>query len=233
MVARLIAIALLCSGSALAQVDFFVPEDVSQESVVPKMDSPQAVMSRSLRLTNRFEVHLSQGWILDEPFLNNSYQVVELAYHWNETYGLGLKGIFYNAGTSSYSKQFLNSQGTQFDKVPNPKSGYGVVLHNRLFYGKLSFSEGTVLPTIVELVGDLGTTAQGSKSSLPYVGLGIGQKTYLNKEWSFGLHYMWLVHQSLDVNSVNLQSGQTVDSSKFATKTEFSHGLQLNFGYLF
>jgi outer membrane beta-barrel protein len=216
-----------------SQVEFFVPEDVSQESVVPKMDSPQAVLTRALKMTNRFELSISQAWILDEPFLNSSYQILELSYHWNESFGVGLKALNFNAGTSEYSKQFLSTQGTQFDQVPNPKSGMGASFHNRIFYGKLSFSEETVLPTMIELVTDLGLTSQGSKSGLPFISLGVGQKTYFQKSFSFGLQYNWMVHQSLDANSVNLQAGQVVDPSSFKTKTEFSHGLQLNFGYLF
>lgn len=217
---------------ARAESTEIVPEDLPSESVMPALDSPVAVKNRAMRFSSRMEAGLSQAWRLDEPFLNNSSQILQVGYGLSERRSAGVKATFYNSGLSEYSDQFKSYAGTQLDKVPQPKMGYGAYMQDRLFYGKWSFGQDTVFPVTVGVDYEFNGVSVAGKT-LWGVGLGLNQTTYLTRSFGVGLGYKLLLQQWIDPNSANLQSGQNPQDSDFKEYLRLSHNLELKLVFYF
>lgn len=216
------------------QKEVVAPTQLPNESVVPVLDSPNAVRNRFLQFKNRFEASLNLGWMLDEPFFNNSFTGLELSYHLNEVSGVGMKFGTFGSGLSSYSKTFKDFSDTRYDLAPAPENLLGFTYNHRFLYGKISLSQDKVLPTVVEGKAELSSVKQGGQSMIR-VAVGVVNKFYINKNTGLGLGYHFLIHESLNPNSVDLTPTPTPtpEDSDFSKRTEFSHSLDLNLSYLF
>ncbi len=233
----LLAVLLL---SSVAKADIQFPEDeLPSESVIPILDSPKAVLNRTIEYTQAWETKLNYGWLLDEPFYQNSYLAVGLGYSWSEISGISFRYLKWGQGLSDYSKQFEGATSNpQFGRAPGPDMGYSLSYDYRFFYGKVSFSKKSVIPTVLGSTFEGGMIKYGSRN-LPFFGVGLQNAYYFSdpgakSHWGINIGVRLFLRNMVDPLSGNLSSSTAAPSeSSFSTKTRFSTSLDFGLQYLF
>jgi hypothetical protein len=226
---------LLISSVAKAQQEMqFSEEELPREAVMPRLDTPKAVLNRKLSYTNRFTVDAAAGWLLDEPFYNNQYFAVQGTYNWTEASGAGLKILNFGSGLSDYSKQFAASvsPGPDFNRAKGPKSGFMGFYERRMMYGKLSISKNTVIPAFLTWELEGGMMSYGSRN-LPLAGAGISNRFFVTPHLGVTLALHGYVRQTVDPLSAELRNNPAPAESDFKTTTKLSTALDLSLSYLF
>ena len=229
-----IFVCLLASTAGAVEVSF-PEEELPSEVVTPILDSRDAVRSRLVAMTGRFDVSLLTGWILDEPFYNNQYLSVSSVYHFNEGWGLGFEYLKFTSGPSSYGDQFKGStQKLDFSRAPQVKSVMGLMLQKYFLYGKISWSKDTVTPIAAYFAADLTMADYGTKN-LPWFSLGAGQKIFFGRNWGAEISLKAMVRQQINPLSqeLSLNSTPAPNTSTFTTKTKIGEDLQIKGFYYF
>lgn len=231
---NLLLVSFLIFGSVLKAEEIkFSDEVLPTESVMPKLDSVDAVRNRMLNHKGRFEVGLDYLWAIDELFYNTSLLGFQAYYHVSNDIGWGLKYYQRGSGTNEYGQQFDAESNIKFDRAPAPKSIVAVSFLNRIMYGKISATKETILPFIVNLEYDIGLNKYGSKN-LFYSAIGIGHKLYFKKQIGVGLTYHIQFHEILDPVSTSIkESSPPAAESDFSKKMQISQTIALGVTYLF
>ncbi|MBC7464833.1 MAG: outer membrane beta-barrel domain-containing protein [Bdellovibrio sp.] len=222
--------------TAKAEEIKFNDDVLPTESVMPKLDSVDAVRNRLLSHKGRFEIGLDYLWAIDELFFNTSLYGFQAYYHLSNDIGLGFKYYQYGSGTNDYGKQFEQAtagNAMKFDRAPAPKSIAALSLLNRIMYGKISVTKETILPFIVNIEYDLGLNKYGDKTML-YSAVGLSHKIYFQKNIGVGLTYHLQVHEVPNPVSVSIKENSPVPAeSDFTKKVQISQSIALGLSYLF
>lgn len=234
------ALLLAVFFSVVAKADIQFPEDeIPSESVIPKLDSPRAAMNRTVQFSKKWETKLTYGFLLDEPFYQNGFVSIGQGYSWNEISGVTLRYMKWGSGLSDYSNQFAGtSRSLQFGRAPGPDMGFSGSYDYRFFYGKVSFSKKTVLPTVLGSVFELGMIKYGSRQ-LPFFGTGLVNTYYFTKpgntsHWGATIGVRLYLRNLVDPLSKDLGAASAVPSeSDFGTTTRISTTFDLGVQYLF
>lgn len=218
----------------------FPTEELAAESVLPVFDKPESVKNRNVVTANRLELGLFAGYLLTEPFFNPFNYGLNASYHFNETHGLNLTGLFMSSGLSSYGKQLnnvsTNSGGNADLKLQNAPAPKYMVLGSWQFtgyYGKLSITKQTVAN--LSLYGLLGAGMIGvGDAAKPMVSAGLGQKFYISHSFALRFDLRFYAYQGPDVLTRSLSATTTVQpNSAFDEKLQFGSMLSLGAVYLF
>jgi outer membrane beta-barrel protein len=212
----------------------FSDEELPNESMPPRLDSPKAVINKAITFENRFEPKATYGWLMDEPFYQNKYLALSLSYGWNEFSGATLRVLSFGTGISDYANQFAGTKASlQFDRAPGPERGYSISYDYRLLYGKVSFSKQAVIPTTVISTYELGMIKYGDRH-LPFYGAGLLNNYYIGKSWGINLGLRLHVRQAVDPLSSDLKAATPKPSeSDFGTTNKFSTSFDLGLQFLF
>lgn len=226
---------------SVSQADIQFPEDeLPSESVIPILDSPKAVINRTVTYTGRWEPKLSYGFLLDEPFYQNSFLSLAVGYSWTEFSGVSLRYLKWGSGLSDYAKQMEGTAtALKFGRAPGPDMGYSLSYDYRFFYGKVSFSKRSIIPTVLGSTFEGGMIKYGSKN-LPFFGAGLINSYFFSdpgakSHWGVNIGVRLYLRSAVDPLSANLSStsGPVPSEGDFATKTRFSTSLDLGAQYLF
>lgn len=223
---------VLISLSVQAQELSFPDEELPSESVIPVLDSPMAVLNRTLTYTWRMEATVFTGWLLDEPFYANQYFGVAGLYHFSEMTSWGLMYRKWSTGLSSYSNQFDQANNLDFSYGSGPESSISLLYEHRPFYGKISFTKNFVAPLTIALQAEAGTINYGG-INLPLVGGALCHRLFFNKHHGVELTLRLLLHQALDPLSVDLKAPSKPDIGELDKKFENSSMLDISYTYLF
>lgn len=214
----------------------FSEQELPREAVMPKLDSPNAVMNRKLSYEGRVQMDLGAGWLLDEAFYNNLFTQVQGSYSWSESSGVGARYLMFGSGLSEYGKQFENSvsfEPPEFSRTYGPGSGWSFFYERRSMYGKMSFSKRNVKVSYIGWDAYAGMIKYGSRQ-LPFIGGSIINRFYLSENWALNLNIRGGMRQAVDPLSANLRT--TVNKpteSDFKTTSKFSLMLDFGINYLF
>ena len=226
---------MMCFSVASSAADISFPqEELPNEAFPPKLDSPQAVITRIVTYENRFEPQVSYGFLLDEPFYQSTYLAAGLSYSWSEFDSATLRFLSWGKGLTDYANQFSKTAANlQFDRASGPESGVTLAYNNRILYGKISFSKGVVRPAALAIAYEVGMIKYGSKT-LPLIGVGVLNDVYLTKSLSFDIGLRLFYRTYLDPLSADLRSASPVPSeSSFGSKARISTSLDFGLKYLF
>lgn len=229
-----------CVFSGVARADIQFPDDeLPSESVIPRLDSPRAAMNRTVEFTKKWETKLGYGFLLDEPFYQNGFLSLAQAYSWSETSGISLRYMKWGSGLSDYSNQFASTaRNLQFGRAPGPDMGYSLSYDYRFFYGKISFSKKSVIPTVLGSVFEGGMIKYGARS-LPFFGLGLVNTYYFTSpgntsHWGATIGVRIYLRNLVDPLSKDLSSSVAAPAeSDFGTTTRASTTFDLGVQYLF
>jgi len=224
----------MVSSAQAAEEMVFAEEELPQEVVTPRLDTPKAVLSRKLSYQNRWQADLFGGWLLDEAFYNNQYFGVQGTYSWNESSGIGLKYLSFGSGLSEYSKQFSSvpTNPPDFTISKGPQSGWIASYERRMMYGKVSLSKRKVIPALLTWNVEAGMIKYGTKQ-LPLGGASIGNRFFPTEHFGIAMALHAYFRQLVDPLSADIRATPAPAEADFGTSTKFSTALDLSLTYLF
>jgi outer membrane beta-barrel protein len=100
-----------------------------------------------------------------------------------------------SAGVSYYAKQLFDEYKLDFTRAPMPEASLLLDYNLKAFYGKMSLSKSTV--TNYHFFGSLaGGMIKYSHKTYPTVAVGLGQKFYYDKKFSFRFDFRIFLNQA-------------------------------------
>lgn len=170
-------------------------EELARESVTPTFDINDSVRNRNIVTQKRFEGSVFYGWAITEPISNVSKLGLSAYYHLNEDDAYGLMFIKNSAGVSYYAKQLNDQYKLDFTRAPMPEASLLLDYNLKAFYGKMSLSKNTV--TNYHFFGSLaGGLIKYTHKTYPTVAVGVGQKYYYDKQFSFRIDFRIYLNQA-------------------------------------
>jgi hypothetical protein len=212
----------------------FSEQELPKEAVLPKLDTPKAVLNRKLSYAERFQADLGAGWLLDEAFFNNQFLMVQGSYSWDEPNGVGFRYLMFGNGLSDYGKQFeaVAVNPPDFDRSKGPSTGWTAFYERRMMYGKLSTSKWNVIPAFLAWDVHAGLIKYGARQ-LPIVGASVANRFFVSKNFATNLNIRADVRQFVDPLSADLRAATAPSEDEFKTTTKFSMTLDFGVSYLF
>jgi outer membrane beta-barrel protein len=189
-------IALFVQSTVVAAPRSMLPQDeLAKESVLPKFDNVISVKNRMINTTDRLEVAGFFGLNLTEAIFSTSKFGFNMDYHFDEDNAINIHLSIPGAGLSSYGDQLYKGYKLDFTRAPAPSFTFLAAYEPKYFYGKMSLSKDYNMN--LSLYGLLGGGFFGFKNkSYPGLSAGLGQKFYLNNQFSFRFDLRANVHQA-------------------------------------
>lgn len=229
----------LFSGVALSGESIEFPEEeLARETVLPQFDSTTSVKNRNITVKGRLELGVGAGTNLTEALYNNQNFYGNLHYNFSETHAIGFTGIFISKGLSRMGKSLRAGEGLGGDTfdpslAPYPESILLAEYQLTAYYGKISITKLSVMNlSLYGLLGG-GVVSFGDSKS-PAFNIGLGQKFYFNKYFSFRYDLRFIFYQGPNPvqDDPDLRVGDSPVSSNDLDKTEY-FPVFLNFGLEF
>ncbi len=231
---------LLLSSSVLqASVIEFSVDELAAETVLPVFDNSVSVRNRLVTKTGRFEVGLSGGLSLNEPFYGPSHFALHGAYHLSEVHGLQLSHTQWLGGLSTYGEQLsIGGPGgspAPFDPSLAPQVEGLTTLNYQasLFYGKISLSKQLVMNLSIYGLAGFGAVglSRGAGSKLA-AHAAVGQNIFITPDLAFKFDIRLFSYRGPDPTTQVLNpSDPAPDPSTFGEDLYFN--TLINFGLVY
>lgn len=195
--------ALIFSKMSFASEYVEVPiEELAKESVLPVFDQTVAVKSRNIKTQEKIDIGLFYGMAMTEPIQNVSKLGMSAYYHLDENQAIGAFLTMNSSGLSTYANQLKEVKGADgstikldLTRAPIQKSALMLDYNVKAYYGKMSLSKNTVFNLSLYGTGAIGLV-QFSHKSFPAIALGLGQKFYFSKNFSFRFDMRLYAHNA-------------------------------------
>lgn len=214
----------------------FPEEDVAQETVLPKFNSPLVVMSRAITTEKKIELGAYLGWNFTEPIFAQNKFGLNFSYHWSEMSAINVNFSKWASGLNKqYTDQLYDSYKLDFSRAPAPDYSMWVNYELKAYYGKMSFAKDSVSHLIFYPLFGLGLNKYQNKS---YYGLdgGVGGKFFFNKSWALRtdlkLQYFQYPSPFL-TGKMKTTSATTPSGSDFEDKWTYATIFDVGIAYLF
>lgn len=225
--------AFLNSATA-AEIIQLPPEELAQESVLPKFDRREATKNRTIMTGSRMEAHLFYGLAMTEPVASTTRYGLGVYYNFNEDHALGVLFAKNSSGLSSYSNQLDQQFNLDLKRAPYPESTMLLDYNYKAYYGKMSLTKKSVSNFILFFTGAGGMIKYVHKS-YPTLALGLGQKFYLTRSLSVRLDFRLFGNNSpkpFKAGSIR-KSDPVPEYSEFSDQFDTSSVGELGISYLF
>jgi outer membrane beta-barrel protein len=244
--AAVLATASLYVARAHAETIEFPEEELATESVLPVFDKTVVVRQRTVTLANRLEVGIGGGLNLVEPLYSQTVYNFLATYHFDETNGVNLLGLFLSSGLSSAGEDLKNgiglSNGLTFDASLAPTVQEMVFANYEMnaYYGKFSITKQTVMN--LSLYGFAGLGYIGWSDS-PTIGgdVGMGQQLYFTPSMGLRADLLLAMYSGPDPThpkttgamQTPTSGGGSLSASDFNSTLYFRPFLTFSFIYIF
>ncbi len=158
--------------------------------------------------TERFQVFAGLSFLPTDVFYKTLGLQLRTAYHFTETWGLELTGLFLGSSRSAElsdveSKQCFNGC-VSVEALVSPKTYYGLDVYFNSVYGKAAFNERQIVPFEVYFTGGFGKMSTATSQNLNAFHLGMGQLFSLSRSTALRLDLSLLSYNSLTVSGDSL-----------------------------
>jgi outer membrane beta-barrel protein len=181
---------------------------VSDLGKLSEFDDIAVIQKRYLPKTGRFEAYIAPAVVLNDAFFLNYGLGARINYSFSERYALEIP-IFYLATTTRAVTEGLYTRGVTTTSFVTPKSYYGLDFRWTPVYGKMGWSNGTIVPFDLYLAVGAGLTSTTQGASEPTLHLATGQIFARTKGSAFRWDFSW--------NMFTAQPNQTSSRSFYNT----------------
>ncbi|MCB0421868.1 MAG: outer membrane beta-barrel domain-containing protein [Bdellovibrionales bacterium] len=199
----------------------FSTDELARESVLPIFETIEVVKNRSVVKKGRFELGGSIGLNLTEALYNTVNYSVMGSYHFDESHGVNIFGLFMLSGLSQMGKDLQQGKGLippkKFDAslAPHPESFIFANYEFTAYYGKISLAKDFNMNLSLYGIAGLGMIGFGSTSKVG-ANVGLGQKFYLTNSLSLRFDLRFMMYQGPEPTSYNdLYGIPAPDASQF------------------
>ncbi len=158
------------------------------------------IQKKFLPKTERFQLYAGGGTTTNSPWFLNMGLKVNLGYHFTESFGVELSGLFLSNSEREVAKEIRDNNLLQPEKFINTKSYVGVDLIWAPIYGKLTMLNKRIIPFDMYFSAGGGTSSTNSQEgSVPTLHVGVGQIFAINKSMAFRWDYSWTSFQATPI----------------------------------
>ncbi len=158
------------------------------------------IQKKFLPKTERFQIYAGGGTTTNSPWFLNMGLKVNLGYHFTESFGVELSGLFLSNSEREVAKEIRDNNLLQPEKFINTKSYVGVDLVWAPIYGKLTMLNKHIIPFDMYFSAGGGTSSTNSQEgSVPTLHVGVGQIFAINKSMAFRWDYSWTSFQATPI----------------------------------
>jgi outer membrane beta-barrel protein len=150
--------------------------------------------------TERFMVFGGLSFLPTDVFYKTAGLQARVSYHFSETWGAEITGLFLGSGRSS-ELTAVESQGVSVQNLVSPKSYIGLDVYINTIYGKAAFLERKIVPFEVYFSGGIGKMTTALSQGLDTLHLGVGQLFSLSRSQAFRIDLSLLSYKSLTVTN--------------------------------
>lgn len=183
------------------------------------------VQNRLYTKRGKTETWIFGGLMSSDPFLTIRTLGLQSAYHFNETFSLGVFGMR-NWASASSALEVLELGGKKANTNP-PQGTVATELQSSLLYGKLSLLGASILyyDMHVGLGAAVTSTETGTYSGPSF---SVGQNVYLNKRVSLRFDYRMIAYrENIVEKEITAKLGQVVGA-----RNNFSNSFQFGVSFL-
>ena len=191
-------------------------ENISDLRSLEALKDVAVIQKKYLDKTGRFELYGGINIALNSQFFNLIGANLVGSYHFNETWGVELQGLFASDLEKSITEKLDGQQAIDTKAIVTPRTYYGAHLRWSPIYGKISLREKTINPFEVYFTLGLGLTGTDDSQSAFTVHAGFGQVYPMSKNTTFtwGLGFNNFTSDAKDsLNGAN--RGESVNTSMF------------------
>jgi outer membrane beta-barrel protein len=183
------------------------------------------IQKKYLPKTERFQLYVAGGLTTNSPWFLNLGAKVNFAYHFSESFGVELSGMFLSNSALDSAKDLKQNNNLQPDKFVVTKNNLGVDLVWSPIYGKITNLNNEIIPFDMYFAGGAGTSSTtAQEGSVPTFHLATGQIFALSKSFAFRWDYSWNFYQATpvaDATSTTAPSKSTYNDLIFTAGVSF------------
>lgn len=174
------------------------------------------IQKKYLPKTERFQLFTGLGMTTNSPWFLNLGVKVNLGYHFTESFGLELSGMFLTNSERQVSKEIRENNGLQPEKFVNTKSYIGVDAMWVPIYGKFTLLNNRIIPFDMYFSAGGGTSNTNSQEgSVPTFHVGTGQIFAISKSMAFRWDYSWTMFQATPEADSTLTAGTSAQKNSY------------------
>lgn len=161
------------------------------------------IQKKYLPKTERFQFYGALGTTTNTPWFLNYGAKLNLAYHFTESLGLELSGLFLNSSEREVAKEIRDNNGLKPEQFIYTKGYYGLDVIWSPIYGKLSNLDGGIVPFDMYFSVGAGTSnTNSSEKDVPTIHIGTGQIFAITKAIAFRWDYSLNIFEATPISSV-------------------------------
>lgn len=149
--------------------------------------------------TERFQVFGGLAFLPTDVFYKTLGLQFRTAYHFTETWGLELTGLFLGSVRSAELSDVESKQNVNVEALVSPKTYYGLDVYFNSVYGKAAFNDRKIIPFEVYFTGGFGKMSTSTSQNLNAFHLGMGQLFSVSRSSALRLDLSLLSYNSLTV----------------------------------
>ncbi len=163
------------------------------------------IQKKYLPKTERFQFYGALGVTTNTPWFLNYGAKLNLAYHFTESFGLELSGLFLNSSEREVAKEIRENNGLRPEQFIYTKGYYGLDIIWSPIYGKLSNLDGGIVPFDMYFSAGLGTSnTNSSEQNVTTMHFGTGQIFAITKAIAFRWDYSLNLFEATPISSVGV-----------------------------
>jgi outer membrane beta-barrel protein len=160
------------------------------------------IQKKYLPKTERFQFFGGLSTTTNTPWFLNVGGKLNLAYHFNESFGLELNTLFLTNSEREVTKEILDEHNLKADQFIYTKAYYGLDLMWSPIYGKLSHIDGGIIPfdMYFSVGGGISSTSSKEKD-VSTLHIGVGQIFAITKAIAFRWDYSFNMFQATPIST--------------------------------
>ncbi len=159
------------------------------------------IQKKYLPKTERFQFFGAIATTTNTPWFLNYGAKLGLAYHFTESFGLELSGLFLSSSEREVAKEIRDNNGLRPEQFIYTKGYYGLDLMWAPIYGKLSNMDGGIIPFDMYFsIGGGSSNTNSAEGNVPTVHVGTGQIFAITKSIAFRWDYSLNIFQATPVS---------------------------------
>jgi outer membrane beta-barrel protein len=159
------------------------------------------IQKKYLPKTERFQFFGALATTTNTPWFLNYGAKLGLAYHFTESFGLELSGLFLSSSEREVAKEIRDNNGLRPEQFIYTKGYYGLDLMWSPIYGKLSNMDGGIIPFDMYFsIGGGSSNTNSAEGNVPTVHVGTGQIFAITKSIAFRWDYSLNIFQATPVS---------------------------------
>ncbi len=159
------------------------------------------IQKKYLPKTERFQFFGALATTTNTPWFLNYGAKLGLAYHFTESFGLELSGLFLSSSEREVAKEIRDNNGLRPEQFIYTKGYYGLDLMWAPIYGKLSNMDGGIIPFDMYFsIGGGSSNTNSAEGNVPTVHIGTGQIFAITKSIAFRWDYSLNIFQATPVS---------------------------------